>query len=444
MPALMVLVLAALLDDSVNWPSFRGAGASGVATAAPPTTWNADPKVGPDRNIRWKTAIPGLSHASPVVWGDRVFVATAIRTEGEAPLKVGLYGSGDSASDDTEQRWVVLALDKKTGAIVWEKTAHQGTPRARRHPKATHANTTLVTDGKRVIAFFGSEGLYAYTFQGELLWKKDLGTLDSGPHGTDLQWGHASSPVIWEDRLLLQCDQKKGSFLACLSVQDGKEIWRADREGACLQSWATPTVVQTAGRLQVVCNGFPFIVSYEVSTGKELWRLPAGGDIPVPAPVFSQGLIYVANAHGNLAPLYAIRPESSGDLSLKQGESSNAGVAWSEPKNGAYMQTPLVWDDLVYSCSDRGVLKVYGAKTGRLEYTQRLESRPIGFTSSPVAAGGRIYFASEEGEVHVLKAGPRYELLATNKLGDLTLSSPAISENALYFRTRHHVIAVGE
>jgi outer membrane protein assembly factor BamB len=444
MTVLIIVLLCAPADDTVHWPSFRGAGASGVATATPPTTWNADPKAGPDRNIRWKTAIPGLSHASPVVWGDRVFVATAVRTDGEAPLKVGLYGSGDSASDDTEQRWAVYALDKKTGKVLWEKTARQGTPRARRHPKATHANTTLVTDGTRVIAFFGSEGLYAYDFQGDLLWKKDLGVLDSGPHGTELQWGYASSPVLRDDRLLLQCDQKKGSFLACLSLQDGKEIWRIDREGVCRQSWATPTVIETAGRTQVVCNGFPFIASYDVSTGKELWRLKSGGDIPVPAPVFAHGLIYVTNAHGGQAPLYAIRPESSGDISLRDGQTANDGVAWSEPRNGAYMQTPLVWEDLVYSCSDGGALKVYAAKTGQLEYTQRLDSRRIGFTSSPVAAGGRIYFASEEGEVHVLKAGPKFELLAVNKLGDLTLSSPAISENVLYFRTRRHVVAVGE
>jgi outer membrane protein assembly factor BamB len=446
MNVLLILTLATLLQETptANWPSFRGADAGGVATAALPLTWNGDPAAGPARNIRWKTPIPGLSHSSPVVWGDRLFVATAVRVDGEAPLKVGLYGSGAAADDDTEQRWAVFALDRGSGKILWEQTARRGIPRSRRHPKATHANTTLATDGKRVIAFFGSEGLYVYDFQGELLWKKDLGILDSGPVRTDLQWGHAGSPVISGGALLLQCDQKKGSFLAALSVEDGKELWRTDREGVCSQSWATPTVVSTAGRTQVVCNGWPFIASYDLATGKELWRLRSGGDIPVPAPVFAHGLIFVTNSHGGQAPLYAIRPEASGDLTLRDGQTTNDGIAWSEPRNGAYLQTPLVAAELVYSCSDRGVLKVYAAKTGELKYTQRLGSGKTGFTSSPVAAGGRIYLAGEEGEVQVLKAGPVYELLATNPLGELILASPAIARDTLYFRTRRHVVAIGE
>lgn len=444
----MLIVLFSLLlaqeTSTANWPSFRGADASGTATATLPLTWNGDPAVGPSKNIRWKTPIPGLSHSSPIVWGDRLFVATAIRADGgDAPLKVGLYGSGASADDDAEQRWAVLALDRATGKVLWEQTARRGAPGARRHPKATHANTTLATDGTRVIAFFGSEGLYAYDFQGGLLWKKELGVLDSGPQRTDLQWGHASSPVISGTTLLLQADQKKGSFLVALSIGDGKELWRVDRDGVCGQSWATPTVVKTAGRTQVVCNGYPFIASYDLSTGKELWRLKSGGDIPVPAPVSAHGLIFITNAHGGQAPLYAVRPDATGDISLADGRTSNAGIAWSEPRNGAYLQTPLVVDDLLYSCSDGGVLKVYAATTGELKYAQRLGTGKTGFTSSPVGVGGRIYLTSEEGDVLVIQAGPRHELLASNRLGELVLSSPAVASDTLFFRTRRHVVAVG-
>jgi len=438
---MLVLLLSAVLaqdPSTANWPSFRGADASGVATATLPLTWNGDAAAGPAKNIRWKTPIPGLSHSSPIVWGDRLFVATAVRVDGgESPLKVGLYGSGASADDDTEQRWAVLALDRATGKILWEQTARRGTPRARRHPKATHANTTLATDGTRVIAFFGSEGLFAYDFQGALLWKREFGVLDSGPQRTDLQWGHASSPVISGSTLLLQADQKKGSFLVALSIEDGKELWRVDRDGVSGQSWATPTAIKTGGRTQVVCNGFPFIASYDLSTGKELWRLKSGGDIPVPAPVFARGLIFITNAHGGQAPLYAVRPDASGDIT------ATAGIAWSEPRNGAYMQTPLVVDDLLYSCSDGGVLKVYAATTGELKYAQRLGSGKTGFTSSPVGVGGRIYLTSEEGEVLVIQAGPRFELLASNRMGELVLSSPAVASDTLFFRTRHHVVAVG-
>jgi len=276
-----------------------------------------------------------------------------------------------------------------------------------------------------------------------MLWKKEFGVLDSGPQRTDLQWGHASSPVISGSTLLLQADQKKGSFLVALSIEDGKELWRVDRDGVSGQSWATPTVIKTGGRTQVVCNGYPFIASYDLSTGKELWRMKSGGDIPVPAPVFAHGLIFITNAHGGQAPLYAVRPDASGDLSLTDGKTSNGGIAWSEPRNGAYMQTPLVVGDLLYSCSDGGVLKVYAATTGELKYAQRLGSGKTGFTSSPVGVGGRIYLTSEEGEALVIQAGPRFELLASNRMGELVLSSPAVASDTLFFRTRHHVVAVG-
>ena len=446
MQALLFFAMSALFQESptANWPSFRGADAGGLAKADLPLEWNADPAAGPLKNIRWKTAIPGLGHSSPVVWGDRLFVATALRSDGEAPLKVGLYGSGESAQDDTEQQWVIYGLDRSSGKVLWERIACRGTPRSRRHPKATHANTTLATDGKRLVAFFGSEGLFVYDLQGELRWKKDLGVLDSGPHDTALQWGHAGSPVLGDDKILLQCDQKKGAFLAALAIEDGKELWRVDRSGVCTQSWATPTIVRTAGRTQIVCNGWPYIAAYDLATGKEFWRLKSGGDIPTPTPVFAGGLIYVTNAHGPQAPLYAIRPEATGDISLRDGQSANEGVAWSVPRNGAYMQTPLIVEDLVYSCSDGGVLKVYAAGSGQLHYTQRLGLGGGGFTSSPVAAGGRIYFAGEEGEVHVLKLGPRYDPLVTHRLGEIVLSSPAIAGNTLYYRTRGHVVAVGE
>ena len=442
---LATLFLLWLADAaSIHWPSFRGPEASGIAQGTLPLSWNADAAEGPVRNIRWKTPIPGLSHSSPVIWGDKLFVATAISSAGEAPLKIGLYGSGDPANDDAEQSWVVYCLDKRTGRIVWERLAHKGAPRSRRHTKATHSNTTVATDGKRIVAFFGSEGVYGYDLEGKLLWRKDLGTFDIGPRRDDLQWGNASSPVLFEDKLILQCDQKKGSFLAVFSAADGREIWRLGRDGVSNHSWATPAVVAGAGRAQIVCNGWPYIAGYDLDSGKELWRLKSGGDIPVPTPVYALGLIYVTNAHGGQAPLYAIRPEASGDISLEQGARSNAGVVWGEPRNGAYMQTPLVYGDLLYSCSDRGVLKVYNARSGEIYYTQRLGSGTTGCSSSPVAAGGRVYFASEEGEVYVIKAGQKYELLAVNHFGEITMATPAISENVLFYRTRAHVVAVAE
>jgi outer membrane protein assembly factor BamB len=441
----ILLPLAAILAaDGVHWPSFRGPEARGVAPGKAALSWNADTTGGPVRNIKWKTPIPGLAHSSPVVWGDRVFVATAISSAGVAPLKVGLYGSGDPADDNSSQKWVVYAVDKRSGKILWERVAHEGAPKTKRHTKATHANSTPAVDGKRLVAYFGSEGVYAYNLDGKLLWKKDLGVFDPGPQGYDLQWGTASSPVLFEDKVILQCDQKKGSFLVVLSAADGKELWRTDRDGVSNHSWATPAVVRAAGRTQIVTNGWPYIAGYDLASGKELWRLKSEGDIPTPTPILAHNLIYVTNAHGGGAPLYAIKPDAAGDISLALPSRTSAGVVWSEARNGAYMQTPLVAGDLLYSCSDRGVLKAYDASTGKLHYTQRLGEGTTGFSSSPVEVGGRLYFASEEGEVYVVKAGPAFELLAKNLLGEIAMASPAVSENTLYYRTRGHLVAIGE
>ncbi len=419
------------LAFSGNWPAFRGNHADGISAGGDaPTSWNADASAGPLRNVRWKTPIPGLSHSSPILWDKRLYVATAVSKTGEAPLKVGLYGAGDSAEDKGEQAWKLYALDRATGKISWEQTAFEGAPRALRHTKATHANTTISCDGKRLIAFFGSEGLYAYSLAGKLLWKKDLGKLVNTPVGFDLQWGYASSPALHTDTIVVLCDVQSGPFVAALSAEDGRELWRTSREGVSSQSWSTPAVVEHGGRTQVVLNGWPNIASYDFTTGKELWRLKSGGDIPVPTPVFAHGLIYVTNAHGGGAPLYAIKPDSGK-------------VAWEEPKNGAYMQTPLVLGDLIYSCSDRGILKVYDARTGKKQYEQRLGAGTTGFSSSPVAAGGKLYFASEEGEVYVIKAGPVFELLSTNTMGEITMATPAADSGVLYYRTRSHVVAIG-
>ncbi len=437
----MFWVVPALLLASADWPSFRGPNANGVAPSAVPVSFNADPGEGALRNILWKTPIPGLGHSSPIVWGNVVFVATAVRTQGgESPLKVGLYGAGDSADDNAEQSWKIYALDKRTGKQLWERTAHTGAPKARRHTKATHANTTLATDGKRLIAFFGSEGLYAYSLEGKLLWKKDLGLIDQGPwNDLTLSWGFASSPVLFEDTVVVQCDRKDDPFVARFDARDGRELWRTSRKGTAINGWATPAVVRTGQRTQVVLNSYPFIASYDLATGRELWRLKSMGDIPVPTPVFADGLIYVTNAHGGAAPLYAIRAESaSGDITGR----SDA-IQWTEPRNGAYMQTPLILDGLIYSCSDRGVLKVFDAATGKMAYQQRIGTGSTGYSASPVAAAGVIYQTSEEGEVHAVRAGPVFEQLAVSKLGETTLASPAISGGVIYFRTRGHVVAVG-
>lgn len=418
-------------EPASNWPSFRGPEASGVSEGySLPAAWK----------IRWKAPVPGLGHSSPVVWGDRLFVTTAVSATGKAPLKLGLYGDHDAADDGGEQSWKILCFEKASGKLLWDRTARRARPRAQRHMKATHANATLATDGKRLIACFGSEGLYCYSLDGTLDWSRDLGTIDVSKYGVG--WGYASSPTLYGDRILVQCDAPDNPYLAAHRVSNGEEIWRARRTQVCERCWATPFVHEQANRTQVVANGWPYVVSYDFQTGKELWRLKGGGDNPIPSPFRAHGLIYVANGHGDQAPVWAIRPEASGDISLTDGESSNQFVAWSNRRNGAYIQTPLVYRDWLYSGANNGVLKCYDARNGKPQYTQRLGTGLTGFSASPVAGDGKIYCASEEGDVYVIAAGPAYRELARNTLEDSVMATPAISAGVLYFRTRESLVAV--
>ena len=421
-----------------NWPSFRGTNAAGVADGFPlPNEWS----VPASRNVRWKTTIPGLGHSSPVIWGGRLFVSTAVSGAEKPELKVGLYGDIGSVNDPSIHRWIVYALDAASGRVIWEKTVHTGVPKIKRHPKATHANSTLATDWRHLVAFFGSEGLYCFDLDGTLLWKKDLGVLDSSFFMVpDAQWEFASSPVIYQDKVLVQCDVLKGSFIAAFRIEDGRELWRTPRED--VPTWGTPTVHAVGGRAQMIVNGFKHAGAYDVGTGKEIWRLQGGGDIPVPTPVVGHGLAFLTSAHGPVAPVYAIRLDAGGDISLKPGETSNGSIAWSYPRDGAYMSTPIVYGDYLYSIRINGVLNCYNARTGERRYQTRLGGGSSGFSASPVAGDGKIFFASEDGDVFVVKAGPAFELIATNAMGDVCMASPALSKGVIYLRTKSHVVAV--
>jgi outer membrane protein assembly factor BamB len=416
-----------------NWPSFRGPQASGVAQGfKAPEKWTG---------FKWKTAIPGLGHSCPILWEDRLFVTTAVSAKGDQTLKIGLYGSIESVEDDTSHSWQVFCLDKRDGRVLWNKTAHEGIPKIKRHPKSSHASCTPATDGKHLVCFFGAEGLFCYNFEGKLLWKKDFGHLDSGFFAVPgAQWGFASSPVIHSNLVIVQCDVQTNSFIAALDIKDGREVWRTPRKD--VPTWSTPTVDARPQRAQVIANGYKHIGGYHLTTGKELWKLQPGGDIPVPTPIVAHDLIFITSAHGRLAPLYAIRADATGDISLAAGTTTNEFIAWSIERGGNYMQTPIVVGDYVYSCRDHGVVTCFTARTGEKHYSERLGTGSSGFTASAVAADGKIYYTSEEGMVYVLKAGPKFEILATNKLGETCMATPALSKGQLFFRMRNHVAAV--
>jgi len=431
--ALSLTVAAASIPAApgdTNWPSFRGVFARGVADGfATPVSWD----VAGAENIKWKTAIPGLAHSGPVVWGDRVFVTTAVSAKAEPELKVGMYGDVRPVRERDVHAWKVYCLDKSSGAILWERTAHTGVPKVKRHPKSSHANSTPATDGKHVVAFFGSEGLYCYDLAGKPLWQKDFGVLNSCFFRMpSAQWGFASCPIIHRGRVIVQCDVEKNSFLAAFDVVTGKELWRTPRDE--VPTWGTPTVHESDGQAQIIVNGFKHIGGYDFETGKELWKLRGGGDIPVPTPIVAHGLIFITNAHGRLSPIYAIHTTATGDIS------ENDGVAWSHRRAGSYMPTPIVYGEYLYVCRDRGAMTCYRADTGQKIYSDRVRGT---FSASPVAADGKLYLTSEAGDVHVVKAGPQFELLATNSMGEVCMATPAVSGETLFFRTRRHVMAVG-
>ena len=424
---------------AADWAQFRGPAASGVDTRVVlPTAW--DPTTG--ENIRWQTAIPGLAHSSPIVAGDRVYVATAA-SERPAELKVGLYGDIASVNERDPQQWRLLALDKATGRIIWNTLALEAIPKVKRHTKASHCNSTPATDGRHIVAIFGSEGLFCFDADGKLQWRRNLGPMDSGYfQSPTAQWGFASSPIIHEGKVVVQCDVQKDSFLAVFDLADGRELWRTARTD--VPTWSTPAIVASAGRTQIVVNGWHQTAGYDFANGKNLWTLDGGGDIPVPTPIFAHGLIYLTSAHGNFRPLRAIRPDATGNITPGDPGQTNASIVWAHGRKGNYMQTPIVVGDLLFACNDLGVVTCLDARTGEVKFSERLSTQGQGFTASPVSDGRHLYFASEPGTVFVVPVAPTYAVKATNPLPDTCMASPAVSDGTLFFRTRGHVIAIAQ
>jgi outer membrane protein assembly factor BamB len=422
-----------------SWPSFRGAQASGIAEGQNlPDRWNG--KTG--ENILWRTPIPGLAHSSPVVWGNRVFVTSAVSSDPKATFRPGLYGDGDASKDRSVHRWIIYAIDKRSGKIAWERVAHQGEPLEKRHIKATYANSTPATDGRMVVAWFGSQGVHAYDVNGKFLWKVDLGRVDMGAYDIPTyEWGPASSPIIWNDLVIIQCDTQADSFLLALDAATGKTVWKTVREE--LPSWGTPTVVQTSAGPQLVTNASNFIRAYDPRTGKELWRLGRSSKITAPTPIIGEDLIVVASGRGPERPIFVVRPNAQGDVTLAEGKTTSETIAWSRTGRGSYMPTPLIYRGLLYVLANNGTFDAYNLKTGDEVYRQRLPTVGSGFSASPVASDGKIYLSNEDGEILVIGAGDKFTHLATNSMGELLMATPALSEGVMYVRSAQSLFAIG-
>ncbi len=427
------------VSEGSDWPSFRGPRASGVADGTnPPLVWDVEK----GSRIAWKTPVPGMAHSSPIVRGDRIYLTTAISSRGDTAFQFPLAGEEDRRTDLSKHQFRVLALDLKAGDVVWDALALEAEPRVARHPHSSYAAATPATDGNTLVAFFGSEGLYALDLSGKILWKRDLGPLDQGAFDVpDYTWGYASSPVIYKNLAIVQCDQQKGSFIAAFDLATGEETWRTERDA--LPSWSTPGIYEGERGAELVTNGTKHIRGYDPLTGKELWRLEGTSMISVPTPFVAHDLIYVATGYYRYEqPIYAIRPGARGTITLAEGAAAGNAFAWMKPKGAPYLTTPLVYGDYFYTVAGNGVLTCYHARTGERVYQERLGAGSY-FSSSPVAADGRIYFANEDGGVFVVKAGPEFELLATNDTGEVTMATPALASGLIIYRTLRNLVAIG-
>ncbi len=422
-----------------SWPSFRGPNASGIADGQHlPDSW--DVKTG--THVLWRTPIPGLAHSSPIVWGDRIFLTSAISSRGKATFKPGLYGDGDASDDRSTHKWVLYAIDKRTGTIAWERVAFEGAPRNKRHIKSTYASGSPATDGRIVVAWFGSQGVFAYDVNGNHIWTVDLGRVDMGAYDIpSYEWGPASSPIIWSGMVILQVDTQADSFLLALDAETGKTVWKTDRQE--LPSWGTPTVVSTPAGDELVTNASNYIRGYDPRTGKELWKLGGSSKITAPTPFGADGLIVIASGRGPERPIFVVRSGARGDLTLAKNQSSSDTVAWSKTGRGSYMPTPLAYRGILYVLNNNGVFDAYELETGTEVYRQRLEPIGSGFSASPVAADGRLYLTSEDGDIIIVSAGGEFKRLGACSMGELVMATPALSDGVMYVRGVSNLFAIG-
>ena len=459
-----------------DWTQFRGPNNSGIADSQAPSEWSID------KNLAWKEKVPGYGWSSPIIVGDKIIVTTAVSDKqkrpqpfmmggggGGGPGRFGPPGGGkgkggpppggfgkggpggmfgDMKPPDAVYRWEIHCLDRNTGKTVWSKVALEQKPTIPANMGNTFASETPVSDGERIYAYFGMHGLYCYDLAGKEVWKKDLGSFPMMAG-----WGTGSSPALDGDRVFILCDNDKKSFLAAFDKKTGDELWKVPRgEGS---NWSTPFIWRNKRRTEIVAVGGKGVLSYDPADGKVLWELkeaapgggrggPGGGRGGPPGmapsanatPVGNDEMLFVGRgAMFGGSPLWAIKAGASGDISLKAGQTSNDSIAWSSPKAGPPMASPLLYKDLLYIFPQYGnnPFTCYDAKTGKPVYTHRLDGS-AGFTSSPWAHDGKIYCLDQSGQTFVFQAGREFKLLAKNEIKDMFWSTPAVARDALYLR----------
>lgn len=416
-----------------NWPQWRGPDGQGISVEKNlPVEWSGT------KNVKWKTPITGRGHSSPIVWGKKIFLTTALdgavipgRPAGVThKLSDGTdFVHPDALGANLRHTFKVICVDRNSGKILWERVAYEGPVKDSRHKVASFASSTPATDGKYVFAFFGSEGLYAYDYNGKLVWKKDLGTLGTA------SVGYGVSPILYENLVIMQCDDSGGhSFIAAFDKATGKEVWRQAR--AVDITWSTPVLVHTGKRTEVITAAIEAIISYDPATGKELWRHKGLDSNAVPTPVVSKDLVVITSG-SPLKIALALRAGGSGDVT------GTPALVWSYNKGTAYVPSPILYGDYLYLMTGNGSISCLDAQTGKVEYEGGRVPKATMFLASPVAFEGKILLTSEEGDTFVLKAGPKHEVLRTNSLGEPVYASPAIADGRIFIRGEHNLYAIG-
>src|ERR1051325_9613644 len=407
---LCVLVRLAAAGEG-DWPYWRGPNRDGMARGDAPLRWSDT------EHIAWKTTVPGRGFSSPVVWGDRIFLTTAVPTNGATG---GLV----------EHKFIVMCLNRKTGKLLWEKVARVATPHQTHHAQyGSFASNSPVTDGKHLIAFFGSRGLYCYTMAGELVWQKDFGELRMF-----MNFGEGAWTVLDGEKLVVVLDHEGESFIVALDKNTGRELWRTPRQGNT--NWSGPYVTTHAGRKQVVVSASRESCGYDLETGKRIWWAKGLGQNTIPQPVAFDGMVFVMSGFRN-PNLMAIRLGQEGDLS------GTEAIVWQNQRGNSYTPSPVLYEGKLYVITDTGMLSCFDAKTGKPYYQQERLPKPYSFKASPVGANGKLYLASENEDVIVVRLGEKFEVLATNTLKDqMFIGSPAIVEGEIYLRGQNTLFCI--
>ncbi len=426
---LHLLLLFPLSIFAADWPQWRGPSSSGIATGpAIPMEWSET------KNIAWKTELPGRGNSQPVIWGNRIFV-TAEMDAGDAPaghkapihhMEGSEFLHPDSTGANKLHRLMVLALDRETGKILWQKTAYEGTVFDNKHKKGSYAAPTPVTDGKSVYAYFGNEGLYAYDFAGKLLWSYQTEKVQA------IGMGPGTSPTMDGNFIFLQCDdsEAKGSHIVAVDKRTGKQVWRTAREKLFV-TWSTPVIAEFKGRKELITTANDAVVAYDPATGKELWRGPGVKGNAIATPVIGHGLAFLAAGYPTKFT-YAVKLGGTGDVK----------PVWSYEKGTAYVPSPILYGDYYYIMSDKGLITCFDAETGTVKYEGKRPSKPATFSGSPVATNGKLLITSEDGDTYIIKAGPEHEILAVNSVGEPVYASAAIADGRIYLRGEKHLFAI--